>query len=281
MENRKNVSQEEWAMEGLANMLTRGHLDFVRNFFYLLVRVTAAQSTVFFRSCFGTKAISFGTMVWGWLLFSVLWSFETLGRVDFRMKFGTEMDGNPSFLLLVIHLILFVGFALYRMVESTRNLQNYIEERHSESTGISLLWPAAYRILARFNLVTDADGYTAWYQMNEFKFQKWIEPAGVILFGLLMKDLEFTVYGNFLILSGISILMTASVQEMNFYSFRQSQWDAQIAAGLIDNPEEQVTRRSGMVAARSLIAKENAEYERWRESHENQINHGTAAASPA
>lgn len=269
MENRRNVTHEEWAVEGLANMLTRGHLDIVRNFFYLLVRVTAAQTTVFFRAKFGSKAVSLGTVLWGWLLFAGIWSFETIGRVDFKMSYGTDMAGNSSVWLFWLHLVLFIGFALYRILEAKRNLRLHIQERHGEDTGISLLWPLVARLLRPMGLVSEDASYTAWYQLNEFKFQKWIEPAGVILLGLLFKELEFSAYGSFLILSGLSIMLMVSIQEMNYYTFRQSQWDAKIASGLLDNSEGDVTQRSGMVVPRTLMAQETADYERWRESRIN------------
>ena len=38
-------NHEEWAVEGLSNMLLKGNLDIVRNIVYLLVRITAGQTT--------------------------------------------------------------------------------------------------------------------------------------------------------------------------------------------------------------------------------------------
>ncbi|MEL7148615.1 MAG: hypothetical protein AAFO69_19730, partial [Bacteroidota bacterium] len=69
--------------------------------------------------------------------------------------------------------------------------------------------------------------------------------------------------------SGVSIYIMVQIQEMNFYSFIQSQWDAGIAANLMEpegagSPSAQ--RSSGMVVTRCLINQNDPNYQQWRQS---------------
>lgn len=265
-------NHEDWAVEGFSNMLLKGNLDIVRNFFFLLVRIIAAQTTVFFRCRFGSRAINLGTIFLGWLLLSLVWGFEGLGRLDFKMKTGLTQEGEASTWLFFLHLAVFAGFAFYRIFESSRNLQQRREMRHSEDTGLSILFPLIARFLAPFGLITDGSVKPGWYQLDEFKFQKWIEPLMVILLGVAVSKLGYGAYGTFLKLSGVSIYIMVQIQEMNFYSFIQSQWDAGMAANLMEptgsgGPSSQ--RSSGMVVTRCLINQNDPNYQQWRQSQTN------------
>jgi len=262
-------NHENWAVEGMSNMLLKGNLDIVRNFFYLLVRITAAQTTVFFRCRFGSRAINLGTVLFGWLLLSLVWGFETLGRLNIKMGTGQYPEGEASVGLFWLHLFVFAGFAFYRIYESSRNLRQRQEMRHSEDTGLSILFPLVARFLAPFGLITDGSVKPAWYQLDEFKFQKWIEPLIVILMGVAVSKFGYEAYGTFLKLSGLSIFIMVQIQEMNFYSFIQSQWDAGMAANLIESPGSggsSPQRSSGMVVTRCLINQNDSNYQQWRQS---------------
>lgn len=262
-------NHEDWAVEGLSNMLLKGNLDIVRNFFFLLVRIIAAQTTVFFRCRFGSRAINLGTVLFGWLLLSLIWGFEGLSRLDFKMTTGHAPEGESSMFLFWLHLAVFAGFALYRIFESSRNLRTRREMRHSEDTGLSILWPLVARFLVPFGLITDGSIKPTWYQLDEFKFQKWIEPLMVISMGFVVSKFGYEAYGTFLKLSGVSIYIMVQIQEMNFYSFIQSQWDAGMAANLMEPTGASGVssqRSTGMVVTRCLINQNDSSYQQWRQS---------------
>ena len=262
-------NHEEWAVEGLSNMLLKGNLDIVRNIVYLLVRITAAQTTAFLHCRFGSRALNLGTVLFGWLLLSLVWGFEGLGRINFKMTTGQAPEGESSMFLFWLHLAVFAGFAFYRMYESSRNLRQRREMRHSEDTGLSVLWPLVARFLAPFGLITDGSVKPAWYQLDEFKFQKWIEPLIVILLGMTVSKFGYEAYGTFLKLSGVCIFVMVQIQELNFYSFIQSQWDAGMAANLMEPAGAggvSSQRSTGMVVTRILMNQNDSRYQQWRQS---------------
>ncbi len=268
---------EDWANFLGAELVTSGMSRFFHSLMRLFIKLMASISLVFLRARTGTRFISVGTLVWGWILMGVFWFLEAIFNTEMSMVSGTGW--NPGSIGLIwTHMLAFAGFAIYRIIEARRNLRsNEGEQRFSEEPGYSVILPVIGRLLSRLG-VLDARRLEddAWYRL-EYRFQKFGEPALVFLTGLLVSALGFGVYGFMLMASGLSCLFLFLLWEEAYFRHRQEQWDARLMSSLVSEVDQPIRREKGLIIQQNLMRSHDNGFRQWQEAQEEQPQFETAA----
>lgn len=260
MQERKFRSPEEWATEMYGQWLFRGYFEAVRNLFYLLLKLNATTVLVFMRRKFGTRSIGSGTIFYGGFFFGFCMILDMIFHIG----------GSVSALSLGVfftYATVYYVVAFFHNWESWRNLRREDgrgELRHGHSMGVSLIWPIIVMIFGSTGLINDGTSYTRWYQLDHFKFQKYVEPMFLILLSQLVADTGFSGFSNFLLFGGISVYFWIKLEEDNYYRLKQDSIDAEILSYIVKDPQSDIAEQTGLVIQNSLFRRSTREYEQWR-----------------
>lgn len=266
---------EQWANDAFAELAFKGQFQLYRNLTYLMLKTTAASFLVFFRHNFGSRTLSFSTILWGSVVVSLFLLKEIFGLATRRITLyeGNTEGATDSLTLFWLHILVFAGLTVYHIYESRKNLRRTDgneEIRYGQDTGLSLFYPFVSNLLKPFGFVYDGTGKRRWYHLDEYKFQKWIEPLALLMIGIFFKVIGFGTYGSYFVFGAFCIYLMISMEEEKYLEFKQNHWDSKFAAGLmteINDPGKSTNRRSGMVVQQALM-RSDGDFLKWKEQKE-------------
>lgn len=264
----QSQSAEHWATDVLGDVITWGNLDLFKKFWQLFIKLCAASVLVFFRFRTGTRFISGATVFWGYLLMSLCWSLETMQRSNSFLSMGQASSGKSSMGLFWIAMLAFAIVGLYRRYESRKNLRRYDGEgkpRYSADCGLSHLWLPFKRIVEPLGIIARPDEPGYWRQMDEYNFQKYVEPALIVGGGLLLLTMGYAGFGYYLIIGGLSSFIMVQQLEDNYFRMKQNTWDATVLSTIVQQKDEPVQRLEGAVIQKAIIRSDKG-FEKWQES---------------
>lgn len=249
-----------------------GDSEMYRNFAYMVLRNASTSFLVFLRYKFGSRTLSAFTIFWSGAVMGLFLLKEFTGLATRRISLyqGNPEGANVSTTLFWLHFMLFIGLTVYHIYESRKNLRRTDgkgEIRHGMDTGLSIFYPLVANLLKPFGFVYDGVGEPRWYHLNEYKFQKWVEPLALILIGIFFKVLGFGVYGTYFIFGAFCIAYMISLEEEKFFQFKQNHWDSKIGGEImseVDGSQQPINRRSGMVVQQTLMRTDGG-FQQWKE----------------
>lgn len=263
-------SPEDWASSVFGDLFTNGWMDAINGIWRLIVKLTASTSLVFLRHQTGTRFISGATLFWGYMLVAIFWILDVL------------LGSGKSVSLFIQFNLLFAVVTLYRVIESRYNLRRQDgkgRKRYGGDTGLSHLWPFFKGVLSATPIIPQDGGARHWWQLDEYKFQRFVEPLFIWFVGSIMWKLGFGSFGFFLQFSALCAFMLMQQFSDAYYETKQQKWDAEIIGQVIQHSDEPVERKSGMVAQQSLVRSDKG-FERWKAQQESQVRaHGFAEHS--
>jgi hypothetical protein len=275
---KQSKSPEHWASEVFGDILTKGNMDIIKNLWHLFTKLNASTALVFFRYRMGTKFMNGATLFWGYVVMTLCWMIEQTARVDIGLTTGKAPEGKSSMVLFVLTIIAFGIVGVYHLFESRRNLRRTDgrgKPRYSADGGLSILWTPFSRLLEPFGLLPAHGERVRWWQLNEFKFQKFIEPLLIVLIGLLFRQLGYGYFGSYIIIAGYSAFMLLVHLEDNYFEKKQEMWDAQVLSSVVQERDHPTERLEGVVVQQAII-RSDADFEGWHTAYRNESRFETS-----
>ena len=229
--NKNYQNVEEWSGDVIGHVLTGGNLQGYRNISFLFRKAYAASTLILMRHRFGVNFVTWGTLIWVWLVLGL-----------FRL-----ISDPGSSILIAIHFVAVMIVGVFRIRESRKNLRNLDrgDARHSMDWGSSLLIPYFAKLVNKLKL----DDHPFIRSMNEFYFQKWIEPAFLVLIGVISIMIQCYVFAVLMITSATCIFWMARKIERDYYATVQKAIDAGENAEIMRSTQE-VPRTPNRVVTR-------------------------------
>lgn len=256
---KQSKSAEHWASSVFGDILTGGWIDAIAGLWQLYVKLSAASVLVFLHFRTGTRFISNPTIIWTYFMIGLFWFLEVL------------LSGSAkSVQMFITYNSIFAIIGFYRVFESRQNLRRTDgkgNKRYGGDPGLSHLWIPFKALLIATNIVPKNGIAQYWWQIDEFKFQRFFEPALVILFSYVFDFFGYSGFSAFIFMGGVCSYLLMAKMADNYYESKQGMWDAEIMGQMIESGTEPVNREMGMVAQQSIV-RSDKNFEEWRTQQE-------------
>lgn len=209
---------------------TRGHIGLVERIYHLIVPSLALLTAIFLRHRFGSRALNLLSLFWCWVVIGIIMLIIGFSHVPTGIDDLLTVRDHGSNVLLNYHLIIFLLFGIYRVWTIRRDLRRNRNRRLGDSYGDSLLWSPVSRVLEWLHLAPAPGEPARWFQMDHWRFQKWVEPGLLLALASLISDTGYPDYGYFLIASAICLFLVAVHEEAGYYQTLQNMWDAELSS---------------------------------------------------
>lgn len=249
---------EHWASDVFGDIFTNGWMDAYKNLWRLLVKLSSTTVLVFLRYRCGTRFVSGATIFWGYTLVSLFWIADVL------------IGFSNSVPMFWTYNLCFAAVALFRIIESRFNLRRHDGKarlRYGGDTGLSHLWIPFKLLFGSMGLVPKDGKITHWWQLDEFRFQRFVEPALIIFIGYLFQKIGYGAFGFYIILGGMCSYMLMQQMADAYYETKQQKWDAQVLGEVIQHSDTPLDRKKGMVVQQSLMRSDKG-FEKWKAEQE-------------
>jgi hypothetical protein len=262
---KKASTAEHWGADVLGDIFTNGKIDVFKNLYQLFIKVTASTVLVYFRYNTGTAFINGATILWGYIILFICGAAGTLIDYDYHLA-GVPTTGKSSSTFFFGSIILFLIVGIYRRKEALRNLQRMDgkgEPRYSGDTGLSHLWLPFKKLTEPFGISVNRGQVEKWWEFDEYKFQKYVEPAFIILIGLIFKSMGFS-YGTYLIIGAMSANLHVLHLENNYFKIKQETWDAQVLSTIVKYRDDPDTPREEGAIIQHGIIRNDKDFNKWK-----------------
>ncbi len=254
---------ENWLNDIFGEFMTGGWVEAYKGFARLIIKLNAATCLVFLRHQTGTRFISSATLIWGFILIALFWM-------------GDVLIGSANSLTAFTYFgYAFALTALYRIFESRKNLRRRdgkAAKRYGGDTGLSHLWLPFKTLMSSTTIIAKTGEVSHWWQLDEYKFQRFIEPLTLWVIGSFMWTLGYGSFGFFIQFSAVSSFMLMQSMADAFYETKQQKWDAELISGIVSQVDKPVERERGMVVQQSLM-RSAKDFDKWRRQHDEKLNH--------
>jgi hypothetical protein len=198
-----------------------GKLQLYRGLSMVFTKTIAVCGLLVLRHRFGVNFITLASLFW-----SGLWG---------GLLLLVSQKSPLAFTALAIYLVAMLAAGIWHVIEARRNLWNSTPDtaRHSQDWGSSLLWLPFARLIVALRLENSFIG-----KMNEFQFQKWIEPLGLIILGFLAAVIGAPTLGMLFFFAGLGIFRIALQMERQYYRLKQQMIDAGQYTEIMDEAQQ-------------------------------------------
>lgn len=232
---------ETHLFDRLGDALTGGGWSLMKWIFIVFVKVNALLLMVFLRKNMGGKMINFSVYFFGMLWFLIAFAIAT-GNWHYLTTNNATQGHRFSGGLLWYHAQAFYYLLIYRGIAAWINLrrsgQKGVTIRHSYSIGESVVYPVIRRILLPLGLIDDEANPRSFWKITEDRWIQLWEPLIIILVGCVISNFGYSAYGNFLILSGMSLGLFTFQAYNNAARIRQAQTDAGVIQTMLPGGQD-------------------------------------------
>ena len=256
-------SVEDWVGEVMAERATRGHYMLFRGLIALFIKLCTVQVIVFLRYRVGARFISIGTIFWAFSL-----------HLGFFFWEGLFYPGSESMRAVLLFTILFIPLGVWRMIEARWNLyRRNSNPRHGADMGRSYLWFLCLPLLVRIKLAPSKGRQNRWWQLNEWRWQRFIEPVLIFQFGSYLQDQSYIGFGGLIQVSAVCCFIFQQTMVRNFYRLKQKMIDSQTISRTVNQSKNQTPRphTSHTVFERPL--RDKSDFDNWQKEQSQQTPH--------
>ena len=256
-----NIGEQLNAMMG--EFVTLGRFDLLNGLLRIIQEVACWSILPILRFRFGTNAFGLYTILWVFIFLGLLTSIDALFGHISRIPF-LGFEYHVKIIPLKLHRFWWFWLVLFHYVHMNWEVKKRGVKRYSLSAGRSwLAILAGYipvdRLVARF---PQAESWL-WKLTSEHYIQRFIEPALVVLAGLLFRSSGFAFYGGFLIVCGVALYLKAQGEVNESWKVLQSQIDAELLSEMVlADSEKSVAQKTGYVMRRKTLNAMQQQYQR-------------------
>lgn len=259
-------SPEHWANDVFGDMFTDGWMDVYKSLWRLFVKLSSTTVLVFLRYRTGTRFVSGASIFWGYTLVSLFWLFELL------------IGSYESVPVFWFYNILFAVVALFRILESRFNLRRHdgkAQIRYGGDTGLSHLWMPFKMLFGSTGLIPRDGKIKHWWQLDEFAFQRFVEPALILLIGWLFQKIGYDAFGFYIQIGGVCSFLLMQQYSDVYFETKQQKWDAEALGEVIQYSDAPADRDRGMVVQQSLLRTDKG-FQQWKAEREAEMQNENA-----
>jgi hypothetical protein len=190
-------NNEDRLFHELGAKMTGGSGPFIVRVLHMVMKINALYLMIFLRKRIGFRMFGIGSLffagVFNFIVYSISLDYWS-GLLQSGDTQGYRYSGAYLMQFLTAFNFLFIiKWIIAALSLRSRNPRWY---RHRLSVGESIVYPLVHRLLKPLKLVNDGKSPPRFWKMTEAKWTQYVEPLGVGICGILVKQMGYVALGH-------------------------------------------------------------------------------------